>query len=153
VAKLLNRNQRIETGVKNPTSVYSRVVSCMATPQGLAVIDYGYTIAVGQIVRLLSVRLFFLAAVPDTTNSVGFRVVTGTTEPRSAAEIYRWDSVLPLTWQGAGLDQWIHHHGRADYCWTMNHLFVGAGRRFGLWAQCNWVGLDQIYASFQISEG
>lgn len=153
MAKLLNRNQRIELGVQNPTSVYSRVVSCMCTPQGLAVIDYGYTIAVGQIVRLLSVRLFFLPVVPDTTKSVGFRVVTGTTEPRSAAEIYRWDAVLPLTWQGAGLDEWVHFHGRADYVWTMNQLYTGAGRRFGLWAQCNWLGLDKIYASFEISEG
>jgi len=125
----------------------------MATPQGLGVVDYGYTIVVGQNVRLLSVRLWFLPHVPDAAKQVGFKVLTGTTRPQSPAEIYDWESVLPLTWQGAGLDQWIHFVGRDSYEWTMDHLYIGEARRFGLWAQCNWTGLDHIYASFQVTEG
>lgn len=153
MAKLLNKEQRIQVGVKNPTSVYSRVVSCMATPQGLGTIDYGFTIVVGQKVRLLSVRLWFLPHVADAAKQVGFRVLTGTTTPKSAAEMLNWDTVLPLTWRGAGLDQWIHFLGRDSYVWTMDHLYTGEARRFGLWAQCNWAGLDHIYASFEVTEG
>lgn len=151
--KLVNTAQLIRAGVMYPVSGYSRVVSCVASPKTLAGIDYGFTIVVGQQVRLLSVRLWFLPATIDVTKQVGFRVVTGTTRPTTQGEIFAWESVLPLTWRGTGADQWMHFHGRDSYEWTMNRLYTGEGRRFGIWAQCNWEGLDEIYASFQVTEG
>ncbi len=153
MAKLVSKVQLIQHGVMNPQSGYSRVVTCMAAPQGLAAIDYGYTIAVGQNVRLLSVRLFFYPTVVDTTKTVGFKVLTGTTVPPSAAAILQWESVLPITWQGTGLDQWYRYHGMDTYEWTMKRLYTGEGRRFGIWAQCNWTGVEEVYASFEIMEG
>ncbi|MBA7562199.1 hypothetical protein ES708_03848 [subsurface metagenome] len=153
MAKLVNKPQSIRVGVKHPNPGYSRVVSCLAAPKGLAAVDYGFTSVVGQVVRLLSVRLFFLPQAADETRQVYFKVVTGTTAPRAAGQISKWESVLPVVWKGIGVDRWRHFHGRDSYVWTMNRLYEGAGRRFGIWAQCNWAGLDEIYASFEISEG
>ncbi|MBA7702980.1 hypothetical protein ES703_111760 [subsurface metagenome] len=153
MAELVNKPQAIRVGVKHPNPGYSRVVSCLASPKGLGAVDYGFTSVVGQSVRLLSVRLFFLPLAPDETRQVYFKIVTMTYAPLIAESLYRNESVLPLTWKGAGVDRWRHFAGRDTYVWTMNQLYEGAGRRFGIWAQCNWAGLDEIYASFQISEG
>lgn len=153
MAKLVNKPQAIRVGVKHPNPGYSRVISCLAAPKGLAAIDYGFTSVVGQTVRLLGVRLWFLPAAADVTKQVYFKVVTGTSTPKGSFEVYHWESVLPLTWKGSGLDRWTHFQGQNTYEWTMNRLYEGAGRRFGIWAQCNWLGLDEIYASFEISEG
>lgn len=131
----------------------SRVVSCLAAPKGLAGIDYGFTTIVGQNVWLLSVQLWFFPAAVDVTKQVTFKVVTGTTAPVNQAQILQWDSVIPLVWKGAGADVWTHYLGQDHYEWSMEKLYIGEGRRFGIWAQCNWDGLDQIYASFQVSEG
>ncbi|MBA7469581.1 hypothetical protein ES707_04863 [subsurface metagenome] len=153
MAKLVTKQQRLVLGVMNPQSGYSRVITCLAAPQGLAAIDYGYTIAVGQKVRLISVRLFFYPTVPDTAKQVGFKVLTGTTVPATQEAIRQWESVLPITWRGTGLDQWYRYHGRDEYEWTMNRLYIGEGRRFGIWAQCNWDGVEEVHASFEIMEG
>ncbi len=153
MAKLVTKDQRIETGVKYPMSGYSRVVTCLAAPQGLADIDHGYTIAVGQNVRLLSVRLFFYPTVPDITKQVGFFVLTGTTVPPTPAAIRNWENVLPINWNGPVVDRWYRYHGLDKYEWTMNHLYKGEGRRFGIWAQCNWDGAEEVHASFEIMEG
>lgn len=153
MAKLRNKVQLITAGVVNPKSGYSRVVTCIAAPQGLAAIDYGYTIAVGQSVRLISVRLFFYPTETDVTKQVGFKVLTGTNVPTTQEAILQWESVLPITWQGTGLDQWYRYHGMDQYEWTMNRLYKGWGRRFGIWAQCNWEGLEEVHASFEIMEG
>jgi len=153
MAKIVNEFQRIQTGVRYPKSGYSRVVTCVAAPKGLAAIDYGFTIVVGQAVRLLSVRLFFYPTVPDVANQVGFRVLTGTTMLTTPAGILQWENVLPITWRGTGLDQWYRYHGMDQYEWTMNRLYTGAGRRFGIWAQCNWDGTEEVHASFEVMEG
>lgn len=153
MAKLVTKQQRLVLGVMNPQSGYSRVVTCMAAPKSLGDIDYGYTIACGQQVRLLTVRLFFYPTAVDVTKQVGFKVLTGTTVPSSEAAIQQWESVLPITWRGTGRDQWIRYHGRDEYVWTMNRLYTGEGRRFGIWAQCNWDGLENVQASFEIMEG
>lgn len=153
MAKLANRLQPLGHGIINPQSGYSRVVTCIAAPKGLAAIDYGYTIAVGQSVRLLSVRLFFYPTEPNVANQVGFRVLTGSTVITTPAGILQWENVLPITWRGTGLDQWYRYHGMDTYEWTMNRLYTGEGRRFGIWAQCNWAGTEEVHASFEISEG
>lgn len=153
MAKIVNEFQRISTGIRYPGSGYSRVVTCVAAPKGLAMTDYGFTIAVGQQVRLLSVRLFFYPTVPNVANQVGFRVLTGTTMPTTLTAILQWENILPITWRGVPQDTWYRYHGMDKYEWTMNRLYTGAGRRFGIWAQCNWAGTEEVHASFEISEG
>lgn len=153
MAKLVTRVQLIRHGVMNPQSGYSRVITCLAAPKGLAAIDYGFTLAVAQSVRLLSVRLLFYPTEADIAKQVGFKVLTGTTAVNTEAAILQWDNVLPITWKGTGLDMWYRYHGMDKYEWEMNRLYTGEGRRFGIWAQCNWAGLEEIYASFEIMEG
>ena len=153
MAKLITRQQRLVRRVMAPQSGYSRVVTAVAVPQGLAAIDYGYTIAVGQNVRLLSVRLFFYPTVVDITKQCGFFVLTGTTVPPTQQAIRLWENVLPINWRGPVVDRWYRYHGMDKYEWSMNRLYVGEGRRFGLWVQCNWDGADEVHASFEIMEG
>lgn len=131
----------------------SRIVTCFAAPKGLAAIDYGFTTIVGQNVWLLGVQLWFLPADVDVAKHVTFKVVTGTTAPVNQAQILQWESVIPLVWKGIGSDVWTHYLGRDHYEWSMEKLYIGEARRFGIWARCNWDGLDKIYASFKVSEG
>ena len=153
MAKLVTKVQKISHGVMHPQTGYSRVVTAVAAPQGLAAIDYGYTIAVGQNVRLLSVRLFFHPTVVDITKQAGFFILTGTTVPPNEAAIRLWENVLPINWNGPVVDRWYRYHGMDQYEWNMNRLYTGEGRRFGIWAQCNWDGVEEVHASFEISEG
>ena len=153
MAKLVTKVQLIQHGVMNPQSGYSRVVTAVAAPMGSAAIDYGYTIAVGQNVRLLSVRLFFHPTVVDITKQTGFFVLTGTTVPPNQAAIRLWDNVLPINWNGPVVDRWYRYHGMDKYEWVMNRLYKGEGRRFGIWAQVNWDGPEEVHASFEIMEG
>ena len=120
---------------------------------GLAAIDYGYTMVVGQNVRLLTIRLWFFPTVVDVTKQTGFKVLTGTTVPPTAAAIWEWENVLPITKNGIGPDRWYRYNGLDTYEWTMNRLYKGEGRRFGIWCQVNWDGPEQVNASFEIMEG
>ncbi|GAH19853.1 unnamed protein product, partial [marine sediment metagenome] len=153
MAKLLNKAQPIQVGVKNPTSVYSRVVSCsdVVTHMNPRAI---YTVVVGQVVRLLEVKLFWQPQPPESTSVTYFKVMTGLTAPRSAQDMSEtWDNVLPKLGAGHIDADWYHAYGVTEMSWQMNMLFRGSERRFGMFMITVMPGKGQAcQASFEISE-
>ena len=134
--------------------VYSRVVSCSET------VTFGnpramYTVKVGQDLVLLGVKLFWEPLEVDNTDVTYFRVMTGTTEPQTIAEMAGvWDNILPKLGAGRLDAPWYHEAGITEMSWTMNQHFTGIGRRFGMWMQTVMPGKGQAcQASFEISEG
>jgi len=154
MAKLLSKQQYIQAGVTNPTSVYSRVVSCsdVVTHMNPRAI---YTVVVGQIVRLLEVKLFWQPREVDATSVTYFRVMTGMTTPASAQEMAQsWENVLPKLGAGHLDADWYHAYGVTEMSWNMNQLFRGSSRRFGIFMITVMPGKGQsCQASFEISEG
>ncbi len=153
MAKLLSRQQRIQVGVKNPVSVYSRVVSCGTKVVGAGVSSFGYTHPVGQDVRLLKVQLFIEPVAYAAGLFLLVRVLTGFGQPDTAAAILNWENVLPML-QEPNIDTDIMvHSGRRHMSWDMSVLHTGVGRRFGIWTR-GMIGMTgPAFASFEVTEG
>jgi len=148
-----NTSQQVVSRAMNPEPAYSRIVSCVEfVPTGPGAV-YSFTPVLGQIVRLLEVRIWFAPHAVNMANQTLFRILTGTSQPNTAAEIRLWESVLPLVSPGFTDEPWTAYDGRDSMCWSMNRLYTGQGRRFGFWAERGPVGTDEISASFEISEG
>lgn len=150
---IINRSQGLISSAQNPVPAYSRVVSCaMAVPPGPGAV-YSVTGKVGQRVWLRSVRLWGWAFVPNPANQTLFRILTGTTDVNSAAEILTWHDIFPLAVTGFPNDVWAKADGVDRFEWSLLQLFTGEGRRFGFWAERGAIGMDEIIVSFEISEG
>jgi len=153
MAKLLSKQQRIQVGVKNPTSVYSRVTGFWtgALP---ALGDEGWesTYPLGNDIWLLSVQLSFWADVIGTQCSAWWFLSTGTKKPDRASEVLgAWDPIIPCS---SGVKPYFRWDGdRADYCWDMRRHYLGTGRRFALWFQNITAQRWWVQATFEISEG
>ncbi len=154
MSKIVSTGQRLVTAAQNPTSVYSRVVSCVANPKPGVDPDFAYTSALGENVWLLGVKVFFMPVSPPAIAGVDFQIVTGTTKPVSVAAIYNWEVVLPLLYRGTSGMYWAHYHGVTEMSWVFKKLYTGQGRRFGVWARLAGIAtVDMVQASFHISEG
>ncbi|MBA7534304.1 hypothetical protein ES705_26550 [subsurface metagenome] len=153
MAKLLNKEQFIRTGVKYPVSGYSRVTGFWTG--ALPVIgDEGQesTHACGQSVWLLSVQLSFWANVIGEQCSGWWFLSTSTKRPETAGEVLNvWSPIIPCS---SGVKPYYRWDGdMMDFSWTMNRYYEGAGRRFGLWFQNLSAKRWWVQATFEISEG
>lgn len=154
MAKLVNKAQRITTGIVYPSAGYSRVVSCIADLKAPAVQGFGHTEQVGGEVWLLGVRVWFSPHIWTSSQSVSFFILSGTGEPSSPDEIRRWENILPVMMWGRPKAPWEVMEVFHSFEWTMNRHFVGEPRRFGAFIQvAGTVPVLLMYCSFEISEG
>lgn len=153
MAKIYSRNQRIITGVTNPASTYSRIISCVGGASAAVPEGYGFTAAVGQVCWLLGIKLWILADQPAIRLAGQFGMVTGETEPGSFEAIREWERLLPLWTRTGEVNEWVYHGGACEFCWELDMLFTGGARRFGFWFTL--IGATEVAfeASFRISEG
>ncbi len=153
MAKLLNKEQRIQVGVKNPTSIYSRVVGLnLPVTLGSGVSSYVFTPAMGERLRVLGIDAYFWGYLP-LKNIGGFiYIAAGSGVPADAEVIAcRWRLLVPTVAGGKpGLYWW---GADAHFSWTMNLLLKGQPWRFGVTIE-NGFG-HGWYATFyfEISEG
>lgn len=153
MAEIINQSQQLTLGALSPQSYYSRIVSCVVSLKAAAAKVYAITPVVGQNVRLLKVTCFFTPMPADATKKHLFRIYSGTTKISSADEIRTWTNVLPLQAPGYTDEPWVYSDGRTEMSWSMNRLFTGATRRFGIWAEVGPFPPREIRVSFEISEG
>lgn len=153
MARLVTTNRRIATGVVNPVSTYSRVVSCVVALKEAATEAYAVTPVVGQRVWLLKVTCFFTPMVANPTKQHFFRLYTGTTKISAAAEMHDQENVLPLVSPGFTDEPWTYSDGVMEMSWDMRRLYTGAGRWFGILAEVGPWPPREICVSFEISEG
>jgi len=153
MATIINRSQQVATAGLSPRAAYSRVVSCVEIINAGAGPVYAVTSKVANNVWLHRVSAWGRPKTPNDANYTEFRVYAGSQEVNSAAEIERWENVLPLRWGETMNATWKMRDGNRIFTWDMDMFFKGLGRRFGFWAQRVGAGLDSLYMSFQISEG
>jgi len=154
VAKLVSTNQRIATGVMNPTSVYSRVVSCAAYIKAPSTQGYGFTASVGNVVWLHSIRVWMNPYEWAATDWCQFKILQGSSKPGSYAEILNWENILPILYQGNQWGWWVRYKTFALYEWTMQQLFTGKEIKFGVAVEVSpAVNVMWLLVSFEISEG
>ena len=125
----------------------------MAFLEPLTTTGFAYTVAVGQNVWLLGVRVWFAPkSWPD--GGVRFKIVTGFEKPASFAEIECWDNILPLLHNGIEDWAWLRHAEFDPMEWSMNQHFSGIGRRLGVhFTISGTVTALYLMVSFEISEG
>jgi len=153
MAQVINRSQQVVTAGLRPKAVYSRVVSCVAfVPTGPGAV-YSHTPKLGNNVWLYKVRVWGAPKTANMANQTLFRVLSGTEPVANAAEILEWENILPLVSPGFANEVWTSYDGSGVFEWTMNRFFTGQGRMFGFWAERGPNGIDELYASFEISEG
>lgn len=129
-----------------------RVVSCDQYIDPGAVPTYCVTDVVGRRVWLRSVRLWFGGGNEEITEYTYFRVFTGTTEISTAADILGWEEVLPKLYNNIQRTTWRHHDRQPGMVWTLENLYRGESRRFGLWISRVGSWADWVQASFEVSE-
>lgn len=152
MAKLVTTTQDIETGVTSPKSIYSRNISCMVESVQPNWTDFSFTTGMGEKTWLLAVRLwgFFEIGVTDAANRIMLYEFFG--EVASCEELLEHNELLPIRSKNYA-STWQLQAQSFALQWEMNRLFVGAGRRFGMYV---WNRGDKeltVMASFQISEG
>jgi hypothetical protein len=152
LAKLVNQPQSIRAGVKNPTSGYSRVVSCMCHVGALPGKTFCACRSGGENVWLLQVKVWASFRPDDPMPLVRFRVKTGfaPTEDSVKDNIENWDDVIPVT---GTLSGWGSRFYDWAFSWDLKRLYAGTKRWFGLYIDDPGGTMGMLFASFQISEG
>lgn len=153
MAKLLNKEQRIQVGVKNPTSVYSRVVGLQVNVIGGAGLSsFQYTHFMGERLLVLGIDAYLFGHPPDKDIGGFIYIAAGNARPASAEVIaVHWRLLVPTV---AGGKPGIYWWGREiHFSWDMDILLTGQPWRFGVTVEngfaWTWYGL--FY--FRISEG
>jgi len=141
--------QRIE-----PAPVYSRVVSCAAYIKAPATQGFGFTVPLGNRVRLLAVKVWLNPNEWAAGDWVQFKIFQGTSEPQSFTEIQNWENILPILYQGNVWGWWVRYQTFKPYNWDMEQLFEGKELRFGVAVEVSpLVSVLWTLVSFQVSEG
>lgn len=153
MVELVNREQRITTGILYPEATYSRVIG-FYTGVLPAAADEGWecTGVVGERVWLLEAQLKLWSHDIGVQCRGYWLLLTGTALPSSTVELYgSWDRIIPCSSRIKPYFQW--DGVEAQFTWSMRRLYTGSGRRFGLWianlSNTRW----WAQATFKISEG
>lgn len=151
---ILTTMQPLRRSVTWPQADRTRVVSVQIADQWKGETGFVFTQMVGNNVRLLRVEVMLQQTDFGAHRRVDaeFQVYTATTLPVSLAQVRNLEPVLPIF--GAGPRAlWRSMYGSGFWEWTMNKLYTGTERRFGLLV----TQLDDwrvtSFASFTISEG
>ncbi|GAH82873.1 unnamed protein product [marine sediment metagenome] len=152
MAKLLNKEQRIQAGVKNPTSIYSRVVSMAQVLPQPAGQQFCFTEALSQHLWLLGIDVWIFGKPVDPGDSWWFILRRGLDRPTDSLNIWTWTDILPLlsptglwSWHGYGTPYHMH--------WDMRKLYEGQSQRFAAAFNIDGPIVSYFQVSFEISEG
>ncbi len=154
MSKLVSTSQRIATGVVNPVTLYSRVLTCgFGVAAGVGNRDWFFTGPVGNKVWLLNVTIWGHTKAADQMAGVFFYVATGFSIPTSGSEIAtKWDLIISNygTKPGMLLTAWEQQ----TWSFNMNRFYEGPERRFGFSIE-NFSATAAFWGNiaFQISEG
>ena len=149
----VGRNQHEEMRRLHPKPAYTRVVSCVASvPAGPGAV-YSLTHRLSDNIWLYKVKVWGAPKAVDMSKQTLFRVFTTTKKVSTAAEMLNGQNLLPLTSPGFASEPWTNYDGTAGFEWTMVMFFEGRERYFGFWAERGPLGSDELFASFEISEG
>ena len=154
MAKIVSTDQRIVTGVTNPISVYSRVISIVGSvAAGVGAERAVATPPVAQSVWLRNVQLWLWHSDAETLTGGFFWVLCGSGKVPAGAGILDWENVLPI-YSPAALTKWYWVGASKYFSWDMQRLFTGGAKRFGIFLQnADAISGWNCQASFEISEG
>jgi len=154
MAKVVTRDRRLVAGAMNPRSLHSRIVACTCAPKGVGADDFGYTVVVGEVVRLLGIKVFIMPYDFDAAEAVTFYLKTGLVKPTTAAQVLDWEDIMQIQYHDTDKGAWRAFHGVSEMSWEMNVLYKGGGRRFGCYARLSGLAaVNELHVSFRISEG
>lgn len=151
---LLNVGQPIRRAILAPAAVYSRVVSVQIPDLRVGETLFRFTPPLGNRVRLLRVQLWFqhASAYIGPRGEYLFQVYTAKSLPKTDAQVRECDPVLPVFGVHA-MGYWVGLQRETEWDWSMDVMYEGAERRFGLYV----TQVDDMtlvsFASFTISEG
>ena len=149
---LVPTNQRLTTGVKNPESSYSRIVSIHWVLPAAPGMDFGFTHPLAQKLWLRSIDFWLWGTPYLDTDSWWFTLRRGFQQPKTSLEIQQLEEMLPLCDPG-GPAYWHGYSSRVHMHWDMNKLYEGLTQRFCAVANSTGPTNTYIEFSFQISEG
>ena len=154
MAKLVvRRDQQAEIRRLHPRPAYSRVVGFWLSLPADALWYYATTPPLGQNVWLMRVTVRHCPRPIATTNYSLFEVMAGKEKAETIGDIAQWQRVLPHVTDGGPHYVQKIGDGCNQYTEEMLQLFTGTARRFGIIASRVGTGEDQLYVTFQISEG
>jgi len=153
MVEVVNRSQQVITAALTPKAAYTRVVSCVQfCPTGPGAV-YSHTPKLGNNLWLYKVKVWGAPKPINMANQTLFRIMAGKTQVTSAADILLWENIMTLVSPGFTDEPWTLYDGSGTFEWSMKRHFEGTGIMLGFWAERGPVGIDELYASFEISEG
>ena len=154
MAYILNKSQQVRVRAITPQPAYSRVISLQAhCADGIDSRVRRWTTQVGIITWLLRMDIWLMNRTQDGMMDCYFYLMTGIGEPNTPENmIDQWEVIIPV--YHADIPGMWFGGPRQHFWWTMDVLYKGDLRRFGLVLHnlSATVPIEAI-ASFQISEG
>ena len=151
---LLNKAQPVRRTVVSPPSARRRVVSVQIADVWEDETRFVFTPVLGNSLRLLRVEVTLQQHRVNANTQVTalFQVYSAVSLPVTLEQVRGCEPVVPI--YGAGPDAlWRSLYGLGYFEWTMNRLYEGNERRFGLLVNQTEDFRCTPFASFTISEG
>lgn len=151
--RIVNQSQQMQAGIVSPPALYSRVVGLFLELPADGNWYHAITPSLGLDVTLWRVTVRHCPRGPNTANYSLFEIMAGGTKALTLAEIGVWDRVIPHIAQGGPFFSNRFGDGCNLYEETMRRLYTGEDRRFGVLGKRVGAGTDQLFITFEISEG
>lgn len=155
MAKLIvRRNQQEEIRRRFPKPAYTRIIGITIPLPDDGAWYYNYTDVIGDRVWLLKVKILIGPKVVDATKYTAFVLYAGDQKPATAADVAKWDIIVPCKDVNRQPLIWTMHNGRNEMEFDLMKLYTGRHIRFAVLASRQLGALvDGLWAQFTISEG
>lgn len=152
MAKLVNTNQGIITGVTHPAAGYSRLLACLARPLMVDTTFYAFTGPSGDCKWLRNIWVHVDAAAGAFVADVDVSLRFGTAKPTSYADMQSWEELMPIYRTGRLASLRTHHESKV-WSFSLLRLFEDPAIRFGFSGGSVITKPLEVMAVFEISEG
>jgi len=150
---VVQRDQQAEVRRRYPRPVYSRVVSFWLDIPMVGVWYYATTPTLGSRIWLLRATVRHFPAAPDHSQYTLYELLSGDSKANNISDIGKWDYIIPNVSDGGPNVTMAMRDGENEHSESMMRLYTGVSRRFGIIAKRVGNMGDQLYVSFEISEG
>lgn len=151
--QVVNKSQQVVTRGLAPKSTYTRLVGIQVGVPVMPGQAYAYTVGLGQNVWLKNVWLQHQPRATSVVDGICVLLLAGTGEVNDETTMMSWDRIITMpTFEGAIPGLRIYD-GKHSENFTMERLFTGINRKFGVIVARFGADTDFLQVIFEVSEG
>lgn len=151
MAKIVSQGVRLVPGNGDILPYASRVLGCGSNFLLYPALDFCCTLPVGERVWLLGVSVWVTYHDVVGNYDTRFAIKTDTGVWNNPAQVLGFEDIVPMPSIDSA-ERWRTFARNVSFHFGMKRLYVGAGRRFGLWVWADSPAVGMIRASFEVAE-